>query len=138
MGLLDAQKYLPERATAGDPFGVKLREAIRDAGDAECPLCRVFENAEKARMHSCASSARGRDSRDKCPTCGEVRTPRNPTLGLAESLCGLPHRRGIVQMCEEGIELHTRCERAMSTSDARATAHRTATSVRDEGSRVVH
>jgi len=51
MGLLDAEKYLPERATAGDPFGVKLREAIRDAGDAECPLCRVLENSEQARLH---------------------------------------------------------------------------------------
>ena len=51
MGLLDAEKYLPERATAGDPFGVKLREAIREAADAECPLCHVLEHAELARMH---------------------------------------------------------------------------------------
>lgn len=51
MGLLDTDKYLPGHATAGDPYGVKLREAVREAGDAQCPLCRLVEDEERARLH---------------------------------------------------------------------------------------
>ncbi len=51
MGLLDFEKYAPERRTSGDPHGTKLREAVRRAGREECPLCAVLEEQERARVH---------------------------------------------------------------------------------------
>jgi hypothetical protein len=51
VGLLDTDKYLPGHATAGDPHGVKLRQAVREAGDAQCALCRLLEDEERARLH---------------------------------------------------------------------------------------
>jgi len=75
MGLLDTEKYLRERATSGDPHGVKLRQAIREAGDAECALCRLLEDEERARLHwlayeglaDAALRKRLRASRGFCP-----------------------------------------------------------------------
>lgn len=75
MGLLDAQRFLPQQATAGDPHGVKLRQTMREAGDAECSLCRLLEDAERARLHWLAYEgladagmrARLRQSRGFCP-----------------------------------------------------------------------
>ena len=51
MGLLDFEKYAPERRTSGDPHGVKLREAVRTAARGQCPLCTVLEDQERARVH---------------------------------------------------------------------------------------
>jgi hypothetical protein len=51
MGLLDFEKYAPERRTSGDPHGTKLREAVRRAGRMDCPLCAVLEEQERSRVH---------------------------------------------------------------------------------------
>ena len=51
MGLLDFEKYAPERRTSGDPHGVKLRAAVRDAARGQCPLCAVLDDQERARVH---------------------------------------------------------------------------------------
>jgi hypothetical protein len=51
MGLLDFEKYAPQRRTSGDPHGVKLREAVRTAARGQCPLCTVLEDQERARVH---------------------------------------------------------------------------------------
>lgn len=51
MGLLDFEKYAPERRTSGDPHGVKLREAVRSAKRGECPICTVLDDQERARVH---------------------------------------------------------------------------------------
>jgi len=51
MGLLDFAHHYPGPKTAGDPHGVKLREAIREAGDGECPLCRVLLDQERTRLY---------------------------------------------------------------------------------------
>jgi hypothetical protein len=51
MGLLDFEKYAPERRTSGDPHGTKLRDAVRTAQRSECPLCTVLDEQERARLH---------------------------------------------------------------------------------------
>jgi hypothetical protein len=51
MGLLDFEKFAPERHTSGDPHGVKLRQAIREAQRGECPICTLLNDQEQARVH---------------------------------------------------------------------------------------
>jgi len=51
MGLLDFEKFAPERQTSGDPHGVKLREAVRDAGRGQCAICAVLDAQERARLY---------------------------------------------------------------------------------------
>lgn len=75
MGLLDTEKYLRQRATAGDPHGVKLRQSVREADDAQCSLCRLLEDEERARLHWLAYQGladaglrrRLKESRGFCP-----------------------------------------------------------------------
>ena len=51
MGLLDFEKYAPQRRTSGDSHGVKLRQAVRSATRGQCPLCTVLDDQERARVH---------------------------------------------------------------------------------------
>jgi hypothetical protein len=51
MGFDDFVRHYPGPKAAGDPHGVKLREAIREAGDGECPLCHVLLDRERARLY---------------------------------------------------------------------------------------
>jgi len=133
------------RASSGQPShrASVLASARRGTSDRMFESCLVRSTTVPLAPHSPGPSAASRvRSIPRAPQAivpnpfDELRWPQRQE----HLACGPPLRRSsrVVLVTHAASSSHTACDRASSASETWATVLRTVTSVRDEGSRVVH